>query len=271
MTMRLASALYEGPVVHQRQRPRRHRLSYRVFSLLLDLDELERLDEGNVLFGYNRRAIVSFWDRDHGDGTDGGLRRWVDTRLTEAGLEPDGGAVRILCYPRILGYAFNPLTVYFCYRRDGALAAILYEVSNTFRERHTYVIAAGPQDDPVIKQSCDKAFYVSPFLPMACRYHFRIVPPGRTVNIAIRQEDGEGVILAASFNGRRKPFSMRSLAGALARYPMMAGKVIVGIHWEALCLWLKRTPVYRHREAELPIGTSVVRSTVTRRETGELA
>ena len=260
------SALYEGLVVHQRVRPRRHRLSYRVFSMLLDLDEIGRLDTQSPLFGHNRRAIVSFWNRDHGDGSGRDLRSWVHSKLIEAGLQSDGGTVRVLCYPRIFGYAFNPLTVYFCYCRDGVPIAVLYEVRNTFNERHTYVIPVIASGKPVIRQSCDKVFYVSPFAPMDCTYHFRILPPDKSVAVAIRQEDANGLLLTASFNGQRKPLTSAALVGALVRYPAMIFKVTMGIHWEALRLLLKRLPVYPHRAAETPTGTSTIQIAASRRE-----
>lgn len=271
MTNSYNSALFVGPVVHRRMRPKRHHLSYKVFALLLDLDELPLLERNCRLFGYNRRAVVSFWDRDHGDGTGDNLRGWIEAKLVEAGLTPDGGAIRVLCYPRILGYAFNPLTVYFSYRRDGTPAAILYEVSNTFRERHTYVIPVEDPEAPVIRQRCDKDFYVSPFLPMDCTYHFRIVVPGSSVAVAIRQEDADGLLLGASFNGRRRTFTAAALAAVLARYPAMALKVVAGIHWEALRLWLKRLPVHRHRAAPTQFGTTVIRNAAASHETGKAA
>ncbi|MGH8483171.1 MAG: DUF1365 domain-containing protein, partial [Pseudomonas sp.] len=116
-----ASAIYTGRVVHQRLRPKRHRLRYRVFSLLLDLDELPSLSLRWLKV--NRPGLLSFREADHGDG--GPLRPWVAAQLAEAGMVADG-PVRMLCYPRMLGYVFNPLTVYFCHGRDGALAAIIY-------------------------------------------------------------------------------------------------------------------------------------------------
>ena len=267
--MAYQSALYEGSVIHDRSRPRRHRLSYRVFSLLLDIDELNELDQSHALFGYNRRSLISFWDRDHGSGSGAPLRDWVENQLKDAGLRPDGGPVRILCYPRILGYAFNPLTVYFCYRRDGALTAVLYEVSNTFNERHTYVIPVAGPKNAVIRQSCDKDFYVSPFLPMTCRYHFRITAPARSVKITIRQEDQDGPLFAASFSGRRSAFSNRTLAAALSGYPAMTFKIIAGIHWEAFRLWLKGLPIYRHQPAASAIGTSIIQTAAPNRKTGK--
>ena len=269
--MNYQSALYEGTVVHDRTRPRCHRLSYRVFSLLLDIDELALLDQAHALFGYNRWSLISFWDRDHGSGSGMPLRGWVNSQLTDAGLKPDGGPIRILCYPRILGYAFNPLTVYFCYSRDGGLAAVLYEVSNTFNERHTYVI---PVDDPkhtIIRQSCDKHFYVSPFLPMECKYHFRIVAPAYSVKISIQQEDHAGPLFAATFSGRRSAFTSKGLAAALSRYPAMAFKIIAGIHWEAFRLWLKGLPVYRHQPASSAVGTSIVHTAASDTKRGKAA
>ena len=252
------SAIYEGPVVHERLRPKRHRLRYNVFSMLLDLDELSELDRNFGLFGYNRWAPLSFHDRDHGPCTGDALRPWAEARLTEAGIEPDGGAIRLLCYPRIFGYAFNPLSVYFCYRRSGELAAILYEVCNTFKERHTYVITVPEKARQVIRQSCEKAMYVSPFIGMEADYHFRIVPPAAGVNIVIREEDAGGLLLAASFQGVCIPFTARTLSRALIRFPFMSLKIVGGIHWEALRLWLKGLPVFTHHPATLPVRSSVV-------------
>jgi len=255
--MTLQSAIYEGPVVHERLRPKRHRLRYSVFTLLLDLDELAELDSRFALFRHNRPAPLAFYDKDHGPTTGGPLRPWVEARLREAGLEADGGPIRLLCYPRIFGYVFNPLSVYFCYRRDGQLAAILYEVCNTYKERHTYVI---PVDDPgraVIRQKCGKELYVSPFIGMDADYHFRIVPPGDGVNVVIRQEDAEGLLLAASFQGKRIELDRWTLARTLIRFPLLTLKVMAGIHWEALKLWLKGIGVFSHEPASESVRSSV--------------
>ncbi len=177
------SALYAGDVAHTRLRPRRHRLHYRVFSLLLDLDELPILDSALRLFGHNRPAIYSFHDADHGDGRTGTLRDWVEERLRLAGIGVAHPRIEVLCYPRIFGYVFNPLTVYFCSDGD-QLRAILYEVCNTFGERRTYVIAAGGESR-VVRQRCAKQLYVSPFVPMGCTYDFTIRPPADRVLVKI--------------------------------------------------------------------------------------
>lgn len=254
----LGSALYAGEVMHARHRPRRHSLHYRVFSLLLDLDELATLDGRLRLFGHNRRALFSFRDTDHGDGETGGLRGWVERQLRAAGVEAEGVRIRMLCYPRILGYVFNPLTVYFCHAPDGTLTTVLYEVCNTFHERHTYVIPVAPGSGGTIRQGCAKALYVSPFVPMDCRYDFRVEQPGDRVLIAINESDRDGPLLVATFSGRRHELTDRQLLSSFLRYPLMTLKVMGGIHWEALRIWIKGVPIHRHEPAVLPIASTIV-------------
>lgn len=264
------AGIYAGSVMHTRVRPRRHHLRYRVFSLLLDVDAAEpsRLR----LFGRNRKALVSFHDRDHGDGSDN-LGAWVRLRLVEAGLDVADVRIEALCYPRIFGYVFNPLTVFFCWRADGMLVAMLYEVGNTLGEKHTYVIPAAPDAvDPAsgrIRQRCDKVFYVSPFIAMDCVYEFRIEPPGEQVRISIVEKDESGAFLTAIFSGDRKPLDDRSLAMALMSHPLMTLKVTLGIYWEALRLLLKRMPVHRHTRAASRISYSIVSSHPTGSDTHE--
>ena len=157
------SALYFGEVMHQRVRPRRHRLRYRVFFLFADLDELGSLSRRLRLFSYNKFNLFSFLDRDHGPSDGSSLRHWVERHLAEAGIDLEGGPIRLLCFPRVLGYVFNPLTVYFCYRRGGEIAAVLYEVNNTFGERHTYLVPVDADGSGPLSHHCEKNLYVSPF------------------------------------------------------------------------------------------------------------
>jgi DUF1365 family protein len=234
-----AFALYRGTVMHQRLRPRRHRLRYRVFTLLLDLDGLDDVAARLRLFSRNRFNLFSFHDRDYGAGTSETLRDQVERHLREAGIDADGGPIRLLTMPRLLGYAFNPLSVYFCYRRSGALAAILYEVSNTFGERHSYVIPVIGDSGRPIRQECAKRLYVSPFLDMDMTYSFRVIPPDRRVGIAISGRDAQGPIIVASLFAERAALSDSGLALAFVTYPLLTLKVIAGIHWEALLIWLK--------------------------------
>jgi uncharacterized protein len=237
------SSLYIGTVMHRRLRPKPHRLRYRVAWMLLDLDELAELPKKLRLFSYNRRNLVSFFDRDHGDGGGRPLRQQVEAHLREAGIAPDGGPIRLLCMPRIFGCGFNPLSVYFCYRRDGTLAAILYEVHNTFKQRHSYLIqvdrTAAVRPGATIDQHCRKGFYVSPFMDMDLRYAFRVVVPDRRVAVAIRTADREGLVLAAALSGDRRALTDASLLRMLASYPLLTLKVIGAIHWHGLKMVLR--------------------------------
>ncbi len=237
------SAIYQGWVMHRRLTPRHHRFKYRVFSLLLDLDELASLDRTMRLFKWNRFGLFSFHDRDHGDGRP--LKEWLDGLLAQHGLAADG-ARRLLCYPRILGYVFNPLSVWFCHAGDGALKAIVYEVHNTYDERHAYVLPVG-EEQTLIRHGCAKDFYVSPFLSRDCRYHFRIRPPGVTVAVAINEDEAGNPILTASFTGARRALTDGALLKMLLAYPLMTLKVVVAIHYEAVRLMLKG--VRRHPHA----------------------
>ncbi len=238
----MRSAIYTGSVIHTRLRPRRHRLSYRVFSLLLDLDELETL--GSKVLGIERPGLLSFRAADHGDGTTP-LREWAAQRLAGAEIDWDGGRIELLCYPRMLGFVFNPLTVWFCRDRSGELRGILYEVHNTHGERHTYVLPAHLFDGEV-RHRAPKSFFVSPFMPPECLYRFRIAPAGDEVIVSIHEHDAEGPLLAASFTGERQPLTDGALLGLLFRYPLMTLKVVAGIHWEAVKLLAKGFRIFDH-------------------------
>jgi DUF1365 family protein len=246
------SAIYDGWVMHRRLAPRHHAFKYRVFSLLLDLDELESLGRKLKLFAWNRAGVVSFQDRDHGDGTS--LRAWLDGLLAAAGIVADGPR-RVLCYPRLFGYVFNPISTWFCYTADERLAAIVYEVHNTYDERHSYVLRAG-NDEALVRHSCAKDFYVSPFLSMDCTYHFRIRPPGDDVMLAINEEEAGRPILTATFAGKRKALTDAALLGMLLRHPLMTLKVVAAIHFEAVRLMWKGAARHAHGTAPATIAAS---------------
>lgn len=251
-----ASGLYPGVVSHTRLKPRRHSLRYRIFMLLLDLDELEALDRGLKLFSLRRFNLTGFDPRRHGDGSAAPLKAQVEARLADAGIA-HGGPVRMLAMPRILGMGFNPLTVYFCHRPDGALGAILYEVNNTFGERHSYLIPA--EDAPIVKQSCEKGFYVSPFMDMALSYAFRVRLPGEQVQVLVDVDDAEGRVLATGFVAERRDLTDRNLARAWLTHPWMTVGVLGAIHWEALFIWLKGEKI-RQRPTKPAWPVTVVRS-----------
>ena len=236
-----AAALYFGEVMHARLKPIGHRFSYRVMSLLIDLDRLDEADTASPLFGVNRAALYSFAEADHGKRDGSSLRGYAQACAAARGIDLAGGRVLLLCYPRLLGYAFNPLSVYFCYRADGALALIIYEVCNTFGEIHPYVlpVRADEVSEAGIRQRQDKLFYVSPFMAMAMRYHFRVCPPGAQVKLRILETDGSGPLLAATFNGRRRALTTAALLRSVVALPLVSFKILAAIHWEALRLWLK--------------------------------
>lgn len=224
-----------------------HRFDYRVFALLLDLDDLAGVAGRLRLFGYNRRALLSFHDRDHGPRDGRPLRPWIEARLAESGIDAQGGPIRILCYPRLWGYVFNPLSVYFCHAADGRLAAVVYEVHNTFADAHSYVlpVAADHHAGAPIRQACDKCLHVSPFIPMDARYHFRLSEPAERLALTIRETVAGQDLLVAAVVGRRRPLTDASLLRAVLAHPLMTMKVIAAIHWQALRLWAKGVRVPR--------------------------
>ena len=236
-----AASLYLGDVMHARLKPMGHRFSYRVMSLLIDLDRLGEADRQSPLFGVNRAALYSFHEADHGARDGLSLKAYAERCAAAHDIDLSGGRVELLCYPRLLGYGFNPLAIYFCYHASGALALVIYEVRNTFGEIHPYVLPVKPGEwsDAGLRQQQDKLFYVSPFLPMAMRYHFHVLPPSDTVKLRILETDRDGPLLAATFNGRRRALTSRALLRSFFALPLVSFKVMAAIHWEALRLWLK--------------------------------
>lgn len=227
--------------MHRRVRPRHHRFKYRVFAILIDLDELPTLSAWLRMFRWNKPGLFSFYDRDHGDGRP--LNTWLNGLLASAGIVANGPR-RVLCYPRILGYVFNPLSVWFCHDETDTLKAVIYEVHNTYEERHAYVFSA--DGAPLVRHTCAKDFYVSPFLSGDCQYHFRISPPGEKVAVTIHEEEGGAPVLSASFSGQRRALTDRSLFAMLLAYPLMTVKVVAAIHYEAVRLMLKGVRRHQH-------------------------
>lgn len=246
MNAELHSALFPGFVTHLRVKPKQHRLSYRIYSLLIDLDELDELDRRLRLLSIDRFNLFSFYRKDRGDHSGSDLRRQVERCMREAGIKPDGGSIRLLTMPRLLGWAFNPLSVFFCYARDGSLKAVLWEVDNTFGESHGYMIPVEPGGGLEIVQNCDKAFYVSPFMDMDLRYEFRFSPPADVLSIRIEALDREGLVLTAKHLARRVRLTDRALLKAFFTIPFLTLRVVGGIHWEALKVWLKGMGVRVH-------------------------
>jgi DUF1365 family protein len=244
-------------------------LRYRIFMLLLDLDELDRLDDGLKLLKVNRPGLLSFHERDHADGSPGRLKDKIEAQLARAGLAT-GGAIRLLCMPRILGFVFNPISVYFCHGADGQLSAILYEVSNTFGQRHSYLIAAPNRPNPLIEQDCDKRFFVSPFMHMDMAYHFKVMTPTDDLRLVIDGSDAQGPLIIASFAARRQSLTDGVIRKALLNHPLMTFMVVAGIHWEALKLFLKGVRLVP-RPAPPPAPITVILNSPAARTTDKVA
>jgi DUF1365 family protein len=207
--------------------------------ILVDLEALPGLQATLRLFGADRAAPVSLCARHHLAGDSTPLSVQVRRRLAEAGLAAEG-RLRLLCMPAVLGTVFNPLSVYFCHHADGRLAAVLYEVNNTFGQRHVYLLPAGESDERgVVVQTCRKTFHVSPFMDMDLTYRFQIRIPGEQASIAIRVDDAEGTLLSATFHGRAELLTDRALLGVIVRHPALMAEVLAAIHWEALKLLAK--------------------------------
>ena len=241
------SCIYNGEVTHTRFKPVRHFLKYKTFSLLIDLDEINLLDKSIGIFSHNKFNIFSFYDKDHGDRDGGNLKDWVISNLKKFRIKENITNIKLLCYPRILGYVFNPLSIFYCYEKD-KLVAIFYEVKNTFNEQHTYIFKIKNNDE--IIQKCRKKFYVSPFMDMETFYNFKLLNPNDKLSVFIKQTDADGTILTATQTGDKKEFSFKQLAINFIKYPLMTIKIISSIHYEALLLW-KKGAIYRKREVKL--------------------
>ena len=232
------SSIYIGNVIHKRFKPKIHFFKYKVFSILLDISEIDILDKSLKIFSYNKFNIVSFYDADHGprDGTS--IKEWVIKNLNDNRINTENIKIKLLCYPRIFGYVFNPLSVFFIYNKKSQLISILYEVKNTFGEQHTYVFKT-KENENYIKHTCKKKFHVSPFIEMDCTYFFKILKPSEKISVIIDQYDEEGKLLYASQDGDRIEFNNKNLVLSYLRHPLMTFKIIVAIHFEAFKLWTK--------------------------------
>ena len=232
------SSIYNGTVIHKRFKPKKHFFKYSVFSLFIDLSELNQLDNSIKFFSFNKFNLISFFDKDHGDRDGSSLIEWVKKNLKENNISSENIKIKLLCYPRIFGYVFNPLSVFFIYNSKNKLISILYEVKNTFGEQHTYIFKV--EDDlNLFQHNCSKKFHVSPFIEMNCNYFFRILKPGEKISVIIDQYHTNEKILYASQDGKRVDFNSKELLKSYLKHPLMTFKIISAIHYEAFKLWTK--------------------------------
>ena len=232
------SSIYIGNVIHKRFKPKVHFFKYKVFSILIDISEINLLHKNLKIFSHNRFNIISFYDADHGtrDGTS--VKEWVIKNLKDNQIDTKDIKIKLLCYPRIFGFVFNPLSVFFIYNKKSELISILYEVKNTFDEQHTYIFK-NRENENLIKHTCKKKFHVSPFIEMNCTYFFKILKPGDKISVIIDQYDEEGKLLYASQDGSRIELNNKNLFLSYLKHPLMTFKIIAAIHFEAFKLWIK--------------------------------
>ena len=233
----MTSCIYNGTVIHKRFKPKIHFFKYKVFSLLIDLSELNNLDEKIGFFSYNKFNLISFFDKDHGDRDGSSVINWVKKNLKENNVNCENIRIKLLCYPRILGYVFNPLSIFYVFDKNDKLISLLYEVKNTFGEQHTYIFKI--KENNLLQHNCEKKFHVSPFIEMNCSYFFRTLKPADKISIIIDQYQLNEKILYASQDGKRTDFTTSELIKSYLKHPLMTFKVIAAIHFEAFKLWTK--------------------------------
>ncbi len=235
-----AGHLLFGQVMHRRFFPVQYRFVYRVFSLVLDLDQIGEVARTRRWFSHNRFNLFAFHDRDHGAGDDTPLRDWLLGQVARLGLTLPIRRIEIQCMPRVLGYGFNPMTPWFCYGPTDELVAILCEVHNTFGERHGYLLhqEGVPLAWPV-RQSHSKGFHVSPFVGMQADYRFRFARAGDESSVVIHEYQDDKLMLVAVQRGTRQELTDSNLLRAALAFPLLTFKVVALIHWQALKIWLR--------------------------------
>ena len=236
--LNMDGALYPARVMHRRLTAPFYRFVYRIFYVLVDVDALDALAARLRFFSHNRFNLLSVYDRDHGDGR--GLRAWAERLLGEQGIQLDGGRIRLLAMPRVLGMAFNPISMWYCEHRDGRPLAVIAEVNNTFGQKHAYLLASGPKGNPY-EQVCekDKCFHVSPFFPVRGRYAFSLSEPAERLRVAIHETLDGAPVMDATLAAERMLLTDGALLKQVLRLPLQMLSVLWGIHWQALKIWLR--------------------------------
>jgi DUF1365 family protein len=255
--MTAAAALYAGRVAHIRHAPFRHRFDYRIWMMAVDLDRIDEVARNSRFFSHNRAGLIALYDKDHGQRDGSSLRAFAEDALRRCGLMAFAEKIVFVTTPRLLGYAFNPISFYFCYDAGGVLGAVLHQVKNTFGDQIGYIMPV--QGGGPIRQSAAKRMHVSPFFDMQGGYRFALTAPGDKLTVSIQYGAAEGKRLTATMRLETVPWSDRSLLRLLLQMPFAPMKVMLAIHWQAVKLFIRgakfhRTP--RETHATLIAGES---------------
>ncbi len=251
------SCIYAGSVRHRRFTPVANEFRYRMFMLYLDLDELDQLFDGFWLWSARRPAPAWFRRADHYGDPGRPLAESIRELVArETGRRPEG-PIRLLTHLRYFGYCFNPVSFYYCFDPDGAVRDIVMEVNNTpWGERHCYVLPRRGDGGQAMRFDFDKAFHVSPFLPMDMHYRSRLTPPGEQLFVGIENWREGGRVFDAHLALKREPITHAALARQLLTDPLVTVRVIALIMWQALKLWAKRAPYHRRDRAAQAGGSA---------------
>jgi DUF1365 family protein len=229
------SALYEGHVVHERRTEHRNLFRYSVYMWLVDLDELDELDRRLWAFGHDRPGLTTIRSRDHLGDPRKTIKQNVLAYLDAHGVDLGGGRVTLLTNARVLGYVFNPLSVYYCHRPDGGVACVVAEVHNTYGQRHCYLLEPGDRG----RAETGKEFYVSPFLTVDGRYRMTLAPPGERLSVQMALHQGGQRVFSASLTGHRRALTNATVTRMLLRHPLMTARVTSLIHVQGIKLALR--------------------------------
>jgi uncharacterized protein len=272
MTNSPAARLWFGTTTHTRHEPFKRTFSHRVAMLEVDIDRLEEAKKLSVLFSVNHGGPIAFRERDHGArSTVVPLRLWAEARYAEAGITLDGGAIRLITFPRVIGYGFAPISLWFGQGPEGDLRGIIYEVHNTFGETHSYVSALTPDGQRAV---ADKEFHVSPFQKVDGQYRFTLRPPGKyqpggyeakgreiglSLALIIENIGADGRFHVASLNADPAALTTPVILRMLFGMPMSGLGVLIAIYWQALWLWMKGAR-YHDKPAQRARRTTLARA-----------
>ena len=242
------AGIYEGTLRHRRLSPTVHEFEYPVFLSFLDIDHIPEMMKVSPFSGYNHFNWTSFSERDHFGDPAVSLRQRLMNDAATQGLELPDGPIFLLTQLRYLGYVFNPISYFYCYKRDGELAMVLAEVNNTFGETHNYWLHEGCRmsSENSFRYKADKAFHVSPFLPMKLAYEFTFTNPEDTLVSNIAVFENGGLKFNANLKLTRQPWTAQNLSRALLKFPLTTAMVVARIHWQAAKLLWKKVPVFDH-------------------------